>query len=108
MTEKIIEKELSCLVNRCTFDVHNEVGPVFREECYQKAMEHRRLQADIPLIPKPQTRTELEHRGVVVNVFEPNLLIPDRMIVELKHQSEGFVSDHVILAMRIVLVKPSS
>ena len=71
MNEKIIHKELSYRVNGCIFDVHNEVGPGVREECYQKAMEHRLLQAGIPFVPKPKTRTEFEYRGVVVDVFEP-------------------------------------
>ena len=38
---KIIARELSYDVNGCIFDVHNEVGPGVREECYQEAMEIR-------------------------------------------------------------------
>jgi hypothetical protein len=34
--QKIIHKELSYRVNGCIIDVHNEVGPGLREECYQK------------------------------------------------------------------------
>jgi len=43
MIDKIIERELSYRVNGCVFDVHNEVGPGIREECYQKAMEQTHL-----------------------------------------------------------------
>jgi GxxExxY protein len=86
---ELIEKELSYLVNGCIFDVHNEVGPGVREECYQKALEHRLIQAAIPFLAKPATRTDFLYRGIVVDVFEPDLILPQRMIVELKHQPEG-------------------
>ncbi len=94
MNEKIIQKELSYLINGCIFDVHNEIGSGVREECYQKALEYRLAQSDIPFQAKPKTRTEFVFRGTVVDVFEPDLLIPDRMIVELKHQAEGLARDN--------------
>ncbi|MBI2478177.1 MAG: GxxExxY protein, partial [Planctomycetia bacterium] len=90
----LIEKELSYLVNGCIFDVHNEVGPGVREECYQKALEHRLIQAAIPFLAKPATRTDFVYRGLVVDVFEPDLILPHRMIVELKHQPEGLARNH--------------
>jgi GxxExxY protein len=94
MNEKIIQKELSYLINGCIFDVHNEIGPGVREECYQKAMEYRLAQSDIPFLAKPKTRTEFVYRGKAVDVFEPDLLVPDRMIVELKHQPEGLAREN--------------
>lgn len=36
---EIIHKELSFNIVGCLFDVHNELGPGLREECYQKAVE---------------------------------------------------------------------
>ncbi len=89
MTDKLIHRELSYLVNGCIFDVHNEVGPGLREECSQKAMEHRLNQAQIPTFGKPKTRKEFVYRDVVVDVFEPDLLIPDRIAIELKHHPQG-------------------
>lgn len=94
MTDKIIHKELSYLVNGCIFDVHNEVGPGVREECYQKAMELRLVHAQIPFVAKPRTRTEFVHRGAAVDVFEPDLLVHNRLTVELKHQPEGLSKEN--------------
>lgn len=88
--DKIIYRELSYLVNGCVFDVHNEVGPGLREECYQKALEQRLAEKGIPFLAKPATRCELIHRGQVVNVFEPDLIIANKVIPELKHHTEGF------------------
>jgi len=92
--EKVIEKELSYLVNGCVFDVHNEVGPGVREECYQKAMEIRLIEADIPFVAKPKTRTEFVYRGAVVDVFEPDLVVAGRIIPELKHQPDGLAREN--------------
>lgn len=88
MTE-IIEKELCYVVNGCIFDVHNELGPGLREECYQKAMEVRLAQAGIPFNSKPYTRRELTYFGQIADVFAPDLLIAERLIVELKAMPEG-------------------
>jgi hypothetical protein len=53
-------------------------------------MEHRLLEAGIPFVAKPRTRREFVYRDTVVDVFEPDLLILDRLALELKHQPEGF------------------
>lgn len=89
MTE-IVAKQLSYAVNGCIFDVHNEVGPGLREECYQKAMEIRLTEKGIPYVAKPRTRGELVHQGVCVDAFEPDLLVDEQLVLELKAQREGF------------------
>ena len=90
MPDKIIHKELSFKVTGCLFDVHNEVGPGVREECYQKAIELRLAIAGIPFVAKPATRRELIYRDQVADVFEPDLLVAEQMILELKHLPDGF------------------
>ena len=85
----IIEKELAFRVNGCIFDVHNEVGPGLREECYQAAMKIRLKQAGLPFIAKPQTRRELIYLGKVADVFEPDFIVADRIVLELKAQPDG-------------------
>lgn len=52
----IVERELSYIVNGCIFDVHNDVGPGVREECYQKSMEIRLAEEDVSYLAKPYTR----------------------------------------------------
>ena len=39
----IIHKDLSYIVNGCIFEVHNEVGPGLREECYQNEIHGTKL-----------------------------------------------------------------
>ena len=93
MTE-LIHEELSFEIIGCFFDVHNALGPGLREECYQKAMEHRLYEKSLPFIAKPATRRALIYRGEIVDVFEPDLVVADTIIPELKHQVEGFVPEN--------------
>ena len=95
MTDKIIHKDLSYEVVRCVFDVHNDVGPGLREACYQKAMEFRLAEKGIPYLAKPRTRRELVYRSEVADIFEPDLVVADRIILEFKHQADGFVPENV-------------
>ncbi len=90
MPDKIIHKELSYRIVGCLFDVHNEVGPGVREECYQKAIELRLMHDGIPFVATPATRRELIYRGEVADVFEPDLLVAEHIVLELKHLPEGF------------------
>jgi GxxExxY protein len=85
---------LSYQIVGCVFDVHNEVGPGLREECYQKAMELRLTQKGIPFIAKPRTRRELWHRGQIIDVFEPDMVVARQVVLELKHQPNGFAPEN--------------
>jgi GxxExxY protein len=89
---EIIHKELSYVVNGCIFDIHNELGPGLREECYQKALEIRLAQAGLTFIGKPYTRDELFYLSELADVFEPDLLISDRLVLEIKVQREGLTT----------------
>ncbi len=95
MITEITHKERSFQIIRCVFDVHNAVGPGVREECYQKAVEQRLYEGGIPFIAKQATRREIVYRDVVVDVFEPDLVVADCAILEIKHQVEGFVPENV-------------
>lgn len=90
MSGNILHEDLSYQLNGCIFDVHNEVGPGLREECYQNAVEHRLWQSGIPSVAKPATRSDVRYRDVIVHTFEPDLVVADLVIPELKHQPVGF------------------
>jgi GxxExxY protein len=86
---EILHKELSFAVNGCIFDVHSKVGSGLREETYQKGLEIRLAEKGLPFVAKPHTRRELIHRGEIADIFEPDFVVADRMILELKAQREG-------------------
>jgi GxxExxY protein len=87
---ELVEKELSYAINRSLFEVHNQVGPGLREECYQHALACSFHRAGLSFQAKPATRTEFVWKGSVVDIFEPDFIVADRVVVELKHQPEGF------------------
>ena len=93
MTE-LIHKELCFEIIGCIFDVHNALGPGLREEGYQKAMEQRLCEKGFPFIAKPASRRDLVYRGQIVDTFEPDLIVADKIIPELKHQVERFVPEN--------------
>lgn len=72
--------------------VHRRLGPGLDEICY-----HELLSAELSTTPfahefKP--RRELVHRGFLADVFEADIVIPDRAVLEAKHLREGFVPKH--------------
>jgi GxxExxY protein len=48
----------------------------------------------IPFLAKPTTRRDLIYRGENIDTFEPDLVVADKIIPELKHQVEGFVTEN--------------
>ena len=66
----------------CGFAVHQELGPGFPENIYQNALEQA-LEADrIPFIGEKAFRVGF--RGAPVGSFKVDLLVEDRVVVEVK------------------------
>ena len=66
----------------CAYRVHNELGAGFLEKVYENAL--RVELADSGLAVKQQHPIPVTYRGQLVGDFYADLLIPDRLIVELK------------------------
>ena len=86
---EILHRELSFAVYGCIYDVHNRIGPGLREETYQKGLEICLAEKNLPFVAKPHTRRELMHRGEVADIFEPDSVVADQLILELKAQRQG-------------------
>jgi GxxExxY protein len=99
---EILHKDLSYAVNGDVFYVHNKVGPGVREESYQTAMELRLSAEGLLYIAKPRTRRELIHRGEVADVFEPDLVVADTLILELKSQRDGLTRANFMQTLNYV------
>ncbi len=75
------------------FKVRNELSGGWSEEVYHQALLRLLQENNIPVVSKP--RRSLWHRGVEVHLFEPDLIVWDKIILELKalpYQS-GFASE---------------
>jgi GxxExxY protein len=73
ITEKIIG---------CAFEVHNRLGPGFLEKVYENALCIELRKAG--LTAKQQEPIKVYYDGLVVGDYVADLLVEDRIIVELK------------------------
>src|SRR6478736_758768 len=64
------------------YEVYNELGPGFLESVYEAAIRIALTQAGLFVSPKKPI--EVWFRGVVVGVFEPDIIVEDAVILELK------------------------
>ena len=82
----IIEKDLSYKIVQAAFEVHNQLGPGFQEAIYEKAFIHELGLRGIPF--ESQRRIPVLFKGTPVGEYILDLVVEDRIIVELKAVSE--------------------
>ncbi len=86
--------ELSHAIIGAAFDVHNELGPGWNEWDYHRAMlvalKTKGIKAESHL------REKVIHRDEPVDVFELDILVENKIILELKHIRTEFLSPHYI------------
>ncbi|NCP19927.1 MAG: GxxExxY protein [Erythrobacter sp.] len=71
------------IVIDCGYHLHRDLGPGLLENAYERLMFEELRRAGIPL--RRQVSMPLQHKGVVIdNAYIIDLLIADRLIVELK------------------------
>jgi GxxExxY protein len=67
------------------FEVYKELGCSFKEKAYENALIHeysqRSLKAD------SQKRINIKYKGINVGTYVPDLIVDDKIIVELKCKS---------------------
>lgn len=77
----LYEKEMEQVIGQI-FQVRNALGAGRSEEIYHQALVHALIKEGIPTLSKP--RRTLIHREVVIHTFEPDVIIWDKIILELK------------------------
>lgn len=71
---------------------HSDLGPGICENCYHQDIASRLSRAGIEYLSKP--RRELIYKGYVADVFEPDIVIENQLITELKALRGGFAPEH--------------
>jgi GxxExxY protein len=79
---KIIYAELSYKIMECVFEVHNLLGPGFGEDIYERAMTVELEERGIQYIR--QKPVEVTYKNIPIGVYRFDLVIEDKMILELK------------------------
>ncbi len=90
----VLHKQLSYAIIGAAMDVHNKLGPGWDEEAYHEAL----LQAlrSKGIMAKSKLRGVLKHRYLVADEFELDILIEDKIILELKHVLSPFAPAHYL------------
>ena len=71
---------------------HREIGPGLDESFYHQFMYERARADGLELLTKP--RGQLMHRQRAIDLFECDLLVPQRLICELKVLRGAFAAEH--------------
>ncbi len=78
----------------CAMAVHSAVGPGLGEEIYHQELATALTRMGIAHFSKP--RRDLVYRGIVADTFEPDFVIENHFIPELKCLRGPFASEHLI------------
>lgn len=92
MNGKLLHEETTRLIIGAGMDVHNSVGPGWDEWDYHRAM--MKALADRGLKAESHLRGSLMHRGECVDRFELDIIVENKVILELKHLRTDFAPEH--------------
>jgi len=75
-------QELTERIIGCAMKVHSTLGPGFLESVYVKALSHELNKAGLKV--EREKQIEVHYDGVVVGEFSADLLVEDKLMLELK------------------------
>lgn len=80
--KELMHGDLTRSIIACAFEVINELGSGFLESVYEKALALALTQAGLTV--ECQKQIEVTFRGKNVGIFYADLLVEDKVIIELK------------------------
>lgn len=81
-TDKLLHKELTYKIIGILYKVHKNLGCGFIEKIYQRAIEIELEKEDIPF--ETEREFEVDYNGHKIGRFRADLVIDNKVIVELK------------------------
>lgn len=93
---ELLYKELTFAVIGAATEVHKILGPGFLEAVYQTALERELTLRKIPFEQK--VKLPISYKDVVVGIYEADLIIDKKFVVEIKAVSK-FNASHQAQAM---------
>lgn len=79
---KLEYEKISYQIRGLIFEVYNTLGPGFKETIYHNALTEEFKKRGLPFEDKKKIR--IEYKGKVVGVYEPDFIIEDKIIIEIK------------------------
>jgi len=93
-TMSLLYEKLTYRIQGCIYDIHNELGTGYDEESYHLALTYKLREENIPFESK--VIGYLEHCGSRCHKFVPDLIINDKVILELKNIQTNFHPSHYL------------
>jgi GxxExxY protein len=82
INNKFLYKDLSYKIIGCFYEVYNELGPAHKEQIYHEALKIAFGEKNIEY--KENKRLKIKFRGKDIGVYEPDFVIEDKIIIEIK------------------------
>ncbi len=80
--KNFLYKDLSYKLIGCFYEVFNELGPAHKEQIYHEALKILFDEENIKYEDKP--RLKIKFRGINIGVYEPDFVIENKIIIEIK------------------------
>lgn len=80
--EKIIYKDLAYKIVGCFFEAYNTLGPAHKEQIYHKTLAMEFESKNISF--NDRKRLKVKYKGREIGICEPDFIIEDKIIVEIK------------------------
>jgi len=84
--DKLLHKELTDIIISCFYQVYNDLGYGFLERVYQNALYY--VLIDKGLECEPEKPIKVYHNGRVVGDYRSDLLVENKVLLELKASEE--------------------
>lgn len=79
---KLEYEKISYQIRGAIFEVYNTLGPGFKETIYHNALTEEFKKRGLPFEDKKKIR--IEYKGKTVGVYEPDFIVEDKIIIEIK------------------------
>jgi len=79
---KLLYEDLSYKLRGCFYEIYNELGPGHKEQIYHEALKILFENKKIDFLEKK--RLKIKFKGRDIGIYEPDFIIEDRIIVEIK------------------------
>jgi GxxExxY protein len=89
---ELLYKDLSGRIIGCVFDVFREIGPGYDEFTYHQSLKVRLAREGLQFLSKPHFK--INYRGVEIIELEPDFLVDDKTILELKAIQSDFLPEN--------------
>ena len=80
--QKLLYKDLSYSIQGCFYEAYNKLGPAHKEQIYHGALCILFKEKLIPFVSRK--RISIIFRGQKIGVYEPDFVIHEKIIIEIK------------------------